>query len=337
MNATSYSPGTAGGNKEWLDGVLTILEPEETPFTSMLHKGSDAKSTYYEVVADRLRMPRTTGTREGESGLKGGNKTMKRARFGSYLHRWMDTFSVTDVQQAVSRAGGNAVTDNEYGDSKAKCIRELKRDIEATLLTNTNSVGGGDEEMRTRGAFNWLTLTTEGANGIPLDYQPAAAQRTTGTATLTEKVVNDSLKGLQTQYGSSREYTMLVGQSYLQDIDMFAVQTSATGTAVQHTYPVIIDGGKNRTISMTVKVFESSFGRITVQPSLFTNLSSAGAHNATSALILNRDQWKLTFLENLHAVDDWDDAGGTGGYCKAIGGLFCSMPRGNAYITNSLN
>jgi hypothetical protein len=45
--------------------------------------------------------------------------------------------------------------------------------------------------------------------------------------------------------------------------------------------------------------------------------------------------WKMCFLERLHAADDPEDAGGQTGYVKAIGGLFCTMPRGNAFIYNT--
>lgn len=336
MNATSYAPGTTGGNKEWLGNELTILEPEETPFTSMLDKATDATSTFHEVLADRLRAPRMTGTREGDSGPKGGNKSQKRQRFGSYLHRWHDTYSVTDVQQAISRAGGNAVVDNEYGAAKAKCLREMKRDIEATLLGAQDTQGGGDDEMKTRGAFKWLA--TDSSPVVPVDFQPPAAQRVTGQADLEESDVNGVLKSLKSQAGGSKEYVLIAGNDYIEDIDLYAVQDSAGGAASRYAYPVKVSGGETKTISMMVKIFQTSFGRVVVHGSDFINLSSTtGLANATAALILRREHWKLHFLEDLHAVDDWDDAAGMGGFAKAIGGLFCKMPRGSAYICNSLN
>ena len=40
MNANSYaSPSIIGGNREDLRDILTIFEPEETPFTSACKKG----------------------------------------------------------------------------------------------------------------------------------------------------------------------------------------------------------------------------------------------------------------------------------------------------------
>ena len=44
--------------------------------------------------------------------------------------------------------------------------------------------------------------------------------------------------------------------------------------------------------------------------------------------------WELSFLESLHSVDDENDASGESGFVKAIGGLFCKAPYGNAFIKN---
>mgnify|MGYP000700517891 CR=1 FL=1 len=64
MNANSYaSPGTPGGNREWLGTEATIIEPEKTPLFSTIKKNNNAKGTFYEAVADRLDIPSIAGTR----------------------------------------------------------------------------------------------------------------------------------------------------------------------------------------------------------------------------------------------------------------------------------
>jgi hypothetical protein len=332
MNTNSYTPGTTGGNKEWLDGTLTILEPEDTPFTSMVPKDNGARGTFHEVLADRLRPARTIGTREGTAGSSGNNKAAKRQRFGAYLHRWLDTYGVTDVQQAVSEKGGNAVTDDEYADSKAKCIRELKRDMEATSCSLLETQGGGDDEMQLRGAFRWLTATQ--TPQIPSDFLTPAAQRLTGVSGLIEtgsNSINSVLKSLATQ-GGSGDFHMFAGNDYVEDIDLFT--RTGDGGTTQTRYQVV-ENGAAREISMMVRVFQTSFGRVSVHPNQFLRISAAGVGSVDSALILDMQYWKMSFLEALHAVDDTEDAGGMTGYAKAIGGLFCSMPRGNAFIYNS--
>lgn len=333
MNANSYaSPGTTGGNKEWLDGKLTILEPEETPMTALVPKNNNAKAVFHEVVGDRLRAPRKTGTREGESGTKGGNKASKRQRFGAYLHRWLDTFGVTDVQQAVSKQGGNAVTDDEYADAKMKCLREVKRDIEASICSNDDTSGATDDTMVGRGAFKWLAATQ--TPQIPDGFITPAAQRLTGVATIIEtgaNSLNSVLKSLKSQYGGTREYQIIAGNEYVEDIDLFT-RTGDGGTTANRYR--VEENGKSHDITMMVKVFASSFGRCVIHPSDFLQIDASGVGDPDSMLIINPDLWELDFLERLHSADDPSDAGGETGYVKAIGGIFCRMPRGNGFISN---
>lgn len=332
MNANSYdSPSTTGGNREDLRGPLTILEPEETPFCSMCKKGPAPKSTLVEVGADTLRAARTTGSKEGASGAKGGNKAAKRQRFGSYLQRWFDSFGVTDVQQAISENGGNAFTSDEYADAKAKCVREVKRDIEATICSANDGQGGSDEDMKSRGAYKWLASSQTPA--VPSDFQTPSAQRVTGQATLNEtgaNSLNTVLKSLKSKYGGSREYQLIGGNDYVEDIDLFT-RTDSGSTNSKYRVTEMADEHK---ITLMVKVFHSTFGRVNVIPSDFLKIDADGVGKADTALILNMDLWEMLFLEQLHAVDDEEDAGGQNGYVKSIGGLFCRMPKGNAYIEN---
>jgi hypothetical protein len=338
MNANSYAnPGTTGGNRESLSNELTILEPEKTPFLSSISKNTDAKATFHEVIADKLRAPRITGTREGDSGPKGGNKAVKRARFGSYLHRWFDSFGVTDVQQAVSKAGGTAGVSDEYAQAKMKAVREVKRDLEATLLSNQDTQGGTDDEMKTRGAFKWINATQTPA--IPADYLAPSAQIAGSITELKEIDLTTILTSLSDQYGGSEDFQMFAGNTYCQDMDLFTVQTSAViggGTVTQHTYPVVVQGGETKTVSLITSIYATSMGRVHIHNDKFVNVNSSGVGNGDAAIIVNTDQWFLSMLEDLHAVDDEEDAGGESGYVKAIGGLFCTMPRGNACIYGTL-
>lgn len=334
MNATSYSsPGTTGGNREDLRGPLTILEPEETPFTSMCRKGPAPHATLVEHGADRLRAPRLSGTREGLSGPKGGNKAAKRQRFGSYLHRWHDTFGVTDVQQLISEKGGVAFTGDEYGLAKAKCVREIKRDMEAVNCSNQDGANG-DDEMRSRGAFKWMATSQTPA--VPAQFQTPAGQAITGQASMKESgasSLNAVLKSIKAQVGGPKEYNVILGNDYQENADNF---TRTEGATAGQRYQVI-EMADLHEITMIVKVFNSSFGRCNFIPSEFVNVTAAGAPNTTAALVLNMDFWEMLFLDELHAQDDEPDAGGSNGFVKAIGGLFCLEPRSSGFIANALN
>lgn len=337
MNANSYdSPAETGGNREDLRNVLTILEPEDTPFTSSVKKGPSPKATFVEVLADTLRTPRKSGTKEGADASKGGNKALKRARFGTYVHRVFDTFGVTDVQQIVSQRGGTAAVDDEYGSAKAKCVREVKRDIEAICLGDQEHQGGSDTDMKTRGFFNWVKATAQTSNPVPADFRPAAAQVKTGVGTtvplFTEDALNAVCKALKKVYGGKRTFQMIAGDDVVETVDKFTrVNENTTNTRYRVT-----EMSTNHEITLMVQVFESSFARLEIIPGDFIKLvDSTGLGDPTAAAIVNQALWELQFLDALHSADLDDEGGGPSGYVKAMMALTCLNPKGNGAIYNS--
>ena len=350
MNADSYSsPSIIGGNREDLRDILTILEPEETPFTSTVSKGDGPSATFIEVLADTLRKPRISGTREGQDAGKGNNKVSKRTRFGSYVHRVQDEFGVTDVQQAVSKRGGTAAVDNEYGNSKAKALREVKRDIEAVCCGSQEMQGGSDADMQTRGLFTWIQDTAQTLNAVPADFRPPAvralagwAENNVGAATIlsgvtqvgdmTEPMFVAILRNLQKIHGGKQEYTVLSGDAITQTVDNFTrVNTSTTNARYQ-----VQQDAASHEITLSVSVFDSTFGRANIVPTQFNNVSaSTGLGDANVAYVLKMNLWQMMFLENLHSVDQEENAGGMSGYVKAMFALIGLNPKGNGKIFNA--
>lgn len=334
MNANTFdSPGTKGGNREDLRNVLTILEPEDAPFTSMCRKGPGPAATFVEVLADTLRKPRNSGTREGKDAGKGGNKAVNRKRFGTYVHRVMDEYGVTDVQEAISRAGGVAAVSDEYGNSKAKCVREVKRDIESILCGSQEHQGGTEDEMRTRGAFTWLSTSAQTQNPVDANFLTLAASCITGVGTtaplFTEAAFNAHLKSLKTVYGGKREYDVIAGNTVIETVDNFTrVQPNSVNTRYQ-----VHEMADEHEITLMVQIFESSFGRCNMIPTEFNNISAAGIGDPSASLTLNRELWEMDFLENIHAMDLPEEGGGPNGYVRAMLALLCLNPKGNGKIT----
>lgn len=337
MQANSYSsPAAAGGNREDLRNILTILEPEDTPFTSMVKKGAAPKSTFVEVLADTLRKPRISGTREGSDANRGGNKAAKRKRFGTYIHRHMDEYAVSDVQQKVSENGGTAAVDSEFDNAKAKTLRELKRDIEATNCADQEHQGGSDDEMKTRGAFKWLSTSAQSANPVPDDFLTLSGSVLSGVGTtvplFTEKQFNGILKTLKGVYGGKRTYQVIAGDSVVETIDNFSRINESTTNA---RYQVQEQADKHE-ITLSVQVFDSSFGRAEVIPSQFVNVSgTTGLGSLESALILNMALWEMDLFDDLHSMELPPMGGGRSGYVKEMHALLCLNPKGNGKIYNT--
>lgn len=336
MNAAAYNPGIAGGRREDLRNVLTILEPEETPFTSRLRKGPAPKSTLIETLGDTLNKPDTSGSKEGADAHRGGNKALNRQRFGVYIHRWFDEFGVTDVQQIISEKGGQAAVDDEYGFSKAKTLREGKRAIESVNLGGQDNTGGdGNTAMATRGAVSWVASGAQTANPVPSNFRTLTGAivsgKSQGGTAFTEDDLNGVLKTLKSVYGGKRTYMTIGGNNAVDTIDHF----TRTDVASNGRYRVWEDADEHE-ITLHVNVFDSSFGRCEVSSSDFINWNnSTKVPDPEMLLILNMDLWHMDLFDALHSMDLPDFGGGPNGYAKCMWGLLCDSPKGNGKIYNS--
>lgn len=335
MNASAYNPGTTGGRREDLRNVLTILEPEETPFVSRVRKGPAPKSTLVETLGDTLRKAKNSGTKEGTDGTKGGNKAANRSRFGVYIHRLQESFGVSDVQQIISERGGQAAVDDEYGTAKAKTIREMKRDLEAVCLgTQEDSGGTTESDMKTRGVQKWLSTSAQSSNPVPSNFRTLSNASVSGKSfagtRFTEDDLNGVLKTLKGAYGGKRTYMGLGGNNAVDTVDHFT-RTDVSSAA---RYRVFEDADTHE-ITMMVSVFDSSFGRLEMQSDDFIAIDSNGDPDAEHLDILNPELWHLDLFDALHSTDLPDLGGGPNGQAKVMFALLCDSPKGNGRIYNS--
>ena len=186
--ASSTSYNTAG-NREDLTDIISILEPESTPFVSMMKKGR-ATGTFVEWQADKLSTPDFDGVNEGEDVSSFKNQAEDRARLGNYVQKFRDTFQVSDIQELVDTAG----VANEFANAEAKAVRNVKRSIESAFCSSQDrqAEAGSGTPYKTRGMLKWL-----GVGGQPSDL-PAAYQNVANdtTGTQTEATFNSVLQEL---------------------------------------------------------------------------------------------------------------------------------------------
>ena len=334
--ANSYaSPGTTGGNREDLRDIITILEPEQTPVLSAMKKGQGPRGTYTEVLADELDAPTTDGQPEGKDISQFANKAVKRQRFGNNIQIATRDFGVTDVQMLVD----TAAVSNEYEYAKMKTLREMKRDIESTLCSNNErQSGNGTDAWKTRGLFRWTgSGRATGSDGgesssqmartkpddVPSEYSTPAAQDIDAAGDLTEAKLNGVLQSLFETHSAKKTYMGVFGPEVVEKIDNF---TRIEGTTTAQRYTLNDDATK-KTINLEVKVFNSSFGRVNVIPSVFLNRSGA-TFDTDAGLILDLSLLELQYMEGLHAVNMDDEGGGPRGYAKTIYTLMCKSPKG---------
>ena len=201
---STTNPGSAVSNREDLTDVLTVLAPEETPITSLAKK-SKATATYNEWTVDSLAAPVIAGVREGQDISTFVDKFSGRARLGNYIQLFQKNYMVSQLQDAVESVGPAKIAEAE-----AKAIREMKRDIEATVAgTQDRAVEDGSATAYAlRGIGDWLD--SAGPADVPSDYRtPAASIHATGT--LTESSFNGLVASIFNKTGTVDALTLVAG------------------------------------------------------------------------------------------------------------------------------
>jgi hypothetical protein len=203
------NPGAAVSNREDLTDILKVLAPEDTPIYSSLPH-SKAKGTYHEWTMDTLASPSTDGVIEGSDVDSFADKFANRVRVGNYVQKLRRSYMVSDIQEAVDSVGPA-----KYAQAEKKAGLELKRDIEATLLsTNDRVAGDSNTASKLRGLGDWID--SAGPSDVPADYRtPADSIHASGS--FTETVLNNRSPYVTNTYES--EYLIEVIYGYQRLID----------------------------------------------------------------------------------------------------------------------
>ena len=232
--------GSAISNREDLLDVLTILAPEETPVLSSANK-QKASSTFVEWTVDSLADPSTSGISEGADVTSFTDKFSGRARLGNYVQKFRRDYMVSDLQEAVDSVGPAKVAQAE-----AKAIRELKRDVEATLIsTNDRSVeNGAGTAYGLRGLGDWID--SSGPSDVPSAFRtPSDSIHASGD--FTETKLNELITSIYRVTGSTNNLTLVADTALRRVISDFArldpIAQSAANNSIRN---VNYDGGSSK-------------------------------------------------------------------------------------------
>jgi hypothetical protein len=248
------NPGSAVSNREDLTDVLTILAPEETPVLSSASK-KRANSTFVEWTVDALSAPSTAGVAEGADVSSFTDKFSGRARLGNYVQKFRRDYMVSDLQDAVDSVGPAKIAQAE-----AKAIRELKRDIEATLCSDNDrqAEDGAGSVYKLRGLGDWID--SAGPSDVPAAYRtPSGSINGSGT-TFTETVLNNLITSIYRKNGSTNNLTLVADTALRRLISDFA-RTSASG---DYSVRNVNYNGSSAQIKLSVELYQSDHGIVSV-------------------------------------------------------------------------
>jgi len=319
------NPGSGVSNREDLTDVLSILAPEETPILSSLNK-QKANATFVEWTVDSLADPLTAGIREGADVGTFTDKFAGRARLGNYVQKFRRDFQVSDLQEAVDSVGPAKIAQAE-----AKSIRELKRDIEATLASaNDRAVeDGSSTAYALRGLGDWLD--SAGPSDVPAGFRtPAASIYTAAEAAATEfgeEALNDIITSIFEQTGSTNDLMLIADTGLRRVIADFARTSGSSDNSVRN---VNYDGGSGQ-ITLRVDMYESDHGMVSIvngNPSCMPNFGGSTANS--SGYLINPEYAGIHELIALGSTRLPNQGGGERGYvdCALTLGVYHPQAHG---------
>lgn len=314
------NPGSAVSNREDLLDVLTILAPEETPVLSSAAK-SKASATFVEWTVDSLSAPVTTGVAEGSDVTVFTDKFANRARLGNYIQKFRRDYMVSDLQNAVDSVGPAKIAQAE-----AKAVREIKRDIEATLISNNDRTveDGAGTPYGLRGLGDWID--SSGPSDVPSTYRtPSGSIHASGT--FNETVFNNLITSIYRVTGTSNGLTLVADTALRRVISDFARTSGSSDYSVRR---VAYEGGE-ATIKLSVELYESDHGIVSI-----VNMNPDCAPDTTNkdtGYLVNPEFYGVAELIPLGSTRLPNLGGGERGYVDCAMTLLVKHPGAHGKIT----
>ena len=248
--------GSGVSNREDLTDVLTILAPEETPILSSANK-KGASATKVEWTVDSLSAPSTAGIAEGADVTSFTDQFAGRARLGNRVQKFRRDYMVSDLQDAVDSVGPAKIAQAE-----AKAIRELKRDIEASLASaNTQTTEDGAGVVNRLGGLGDWIQNAAGSGNVPAPFQtPAASIADVTDANFAESELNSLISSIFKVTGTSNNLMLVADTALRQDISDFARIGGVSGDSVR----AVNYNGESGTIKLSVDLYQSDHGIVSV-------------------------------------------------------------------------
>jgi len=318
---TSKLGGSGASNREQLLDVLTILAPEETPVLSSAPK-TKATATFTEWTVDSLAAVSTAGVSEGADVTSFDDKFAARARLGNYVQKFRRNFMVSDLQNAVDSVGPAKIAQAE-----AKAVREIKRDIEATLMSNNarSAEDGSGTPYKLRGLGAWID--SAGPADVPSAYRTPSSSIYSSTA-FDEKVFNDLITSIYRVTGSTNNLTLVADTALRRKISDFARTAASSDYSVRQ---VNMDSG-SATIKLSVEMYQSDHGLVSV-----VNMNPDCAPDITnkdSGFLINPEYYGIAELIPLGSTRLPNLGGGERGYVDTTLTLLVKHPAAHGKITS---
>ena len=293
---TNFETYDATAIREDLSDVIYDISPTETPFLSSITKKGSVSNTKFEWQTDALATAVKTNY-HAEGAAVGAAVTTATTRLNNYTQISKKVVEVTGTQDKVNNAGKKS----EMAHQLAKASKELKRDMEMSLLADNAAVVGSSGTAReTRGAANFITTNvtdagTSGSHAAVVEADITAVAENTWNAGGTPS-------------------TILLGATNKKLI------TAMSGRATQ-TQSVV---DENKSIYNAVDVYVSDFGTFNIMLDRFCDQDVV--------YFLQNDMWSVDYLRDFQTVDISKDGDSDKKMLLVEYGLRCGNEAANGKI-----
>ena len=265
--ATAFKTYDAVAIREDLSDVIYDISPTDTPFMSSIAGKGSVSNTLFEWQTDALAAA-VINNYHVEGADAGTAATTVTARVTNQTQISKKVVEVSGSHEAVNNAGKKS----ELAHQLAKASKELKRDMEGSLLAdNAAAAGNASTARETRGAANFITtnVTDAGVSG-----------------THAAVVEADILAVAESTWTAGGEpSTILLGATNKKLVTAMSGRADAIRS--------VADG--NTTIQNAVDVYVSDFGTFNIMLDRFCDQDVV--------YFLDHDMWSVDYLRDFQTVD----------------------------------
>ena len=284
-----------------LSDIVYSISPTETPFMQNIGRGT-ASQTLHEWIIDSLAAASSSNAHIDGDEFAGDALTAGE-RLGNYCQIGRKDIVVTRRANIVRKAGRKSELAYQIG----KAGKELRRDVESSLLANQAAVAGNSTlASRTAGLPAWVGVATDdvtdsghtnfgssGADGIlsGTNDGTVSTARTDGTArALTEDGLLDVIEACYVNGGDPN--IIMVGPTVKQLFSKYMFSSaSRIATPYQDHGAKLRDGAS---VVGSVDVYVSDFGVLDVVPNRFQRQVSS---DYVDAFVIDTEYLEVSYLD----------------------------------------
>jgi hypothetical protein len=279
-------------------------------------------------LADSYNAPSTDGVVDSSDVTDFSDAAANRVLLSARAQKIRRTARVSDFQANLADVAAIGRR-KEFSKAIAKTILEVKRDVEATISSDNDSVeGSGSVAYKTRGLGEWIKATAQTDLPVPASQRtPSASINTTATASLTESALQNVLQSIYEQTGSQDRLVLVAGPSLKKAITNFTRFTVNSTSNVFNLRQTAQAASSDRLVS-NISFYEGDFSTLEIVSSLFLAANaSTDAEKYARGYIMSPESVMLRYGRKPRFQELQDSGGGPRGLVDCIISLAVMSPK----------